>query len=48
MNDHLYKADAMVYLCIYQHKLDRYDDRIYKMAYYCVEAYRYFKTLDAD
>lgn len=40
--DHYFKADALAYSTIYLGKVDRYEDRVFKMGSYMVESYRYF------
>ena len=37
--DHYFKSDALVYNTIFLGRIDRYEDRIYKMAAYVVESY---------
>ena len=40
-----YKIDALVWSFIFREKIDRYDDRVYKMSQYLILQYEKFKTL---
>jgi len=43
-----YKVDALVWSTIFYEKVERYSDRVYLMAEYCVAHFRYINTLSVD
>lgn len=45
VDDPYYKLDALVWSCVYHEKVPRYSEKVYKMAEYFVEHYKYLKTL---
>ena len=40
------KFDALVWTCIYHEKVPRYSDKVYKMAAYLLEHWKYLRTID--
>jgi hypothetical protein len=46
--DHYFKADALAYSTIFLGRVDRYEERVYKMGSYLVESFRYFKGLSLE
>lgn len=48
VEDNYYKIDALVWTYIFREKIDRYDDRIYKMSHYLVYHFNKFKDLSYE
>jgi hypothetical protein len=45
VEDNFYKIDALVWTYIFREKIDRYDNRVYKMSHYLVYHFNKFKDL---
>lgn len=41
-----FKLDALVWTCVFHEKVPRYSDKVYRMACYMLEHFKYLKTLD--
>lgn len=41
-----FKLDALVWTCVFHEKVPRYSDKVYRMASYLLEHFKYLKTLD--
>lgn len=46
VEDNFFKIDALVWTYIFREKIDRYDDRVYKMSHYIIYHFNKFKTMD--
>ena len=44
-DNNFYKIDAFVWQFIFKERIDRYDDRVYKLSYYLVNNYQYLQSI---